>query len=286
MLPTFFVIGAAKCGTTSLDRYLARHPEIHMSPVKEPRFFAEERPDRPFRGNRIGDPEAYERLLESDADVRGETTPSYSMYPFHLGVPERMRQMVPDAKFIYVIRDPVERVVAHYVEQIASGRRTRSLTEALGDIDRPENPMVCPGRYATQIEHYFEFFPAERMRVIDQDVLRRDRRQALRDAFAFLDVDPDYWDPDFDLVHNVSAQHRQVRVGLAGRLRRSRLRRVFDPMPRAVGAAAVRAGRRLGKGIERPELEPEVRARLEEIYRPEVERLRVLTGQSFASWSV
>jgi hypothetical protein len=69
MLPTFFVIGAAKCGTTSFDRYLAAHPEIHMSPIKEPRFFAEERPDRPFRGKRIGDLETYERLLESDRHV-------------------------------------------------------------------------------------------------------------------------------------------------------------------------------------------------------------------------
>jgi len=286
MLPTFFVIGAAKCGTTSFDRYLAHHPEIHMSPVKEPRFFAEARPDRPFRGNRIGDLDAYQRLFESDAPVRGETTPSYSMYPFHLGVPERMRQMVPDAKFIYLVRDPIERVVAHWVQQMASGRQTSSPTEALGNLDRLENPMVCPGRYATQVERYLEFFPAERMHVIDQGVLRRDRRKALSDAFAFLDVDPSFWSPAFEAVHNVGAEHRQVRVGLAGRLRRSGIRRVFDPMPPAVRDMAKRAGRRLGKSIERPELEPKVRARLEEIYRPEVERLRALTGQPFASWSV
>jgi hypothetical protein len=286
VLPTFFVIGAAKCGTTSFDRYLAQHPEIHMSPVKEPRFFAEARPDRRFTGNRIGDLEAYERLFESGAQERGETSPSYSMYPYHLGVPERIHRVAPDAKFIYLVRDPIKRVVAHYVQQVAGGRQTRPLAEALGDLDRPEHPVVCPGRYATQIEHYLQFFPAERMHIIDQEVLRRDRRQALRGAFAFLEVDPDYWNPDFDALHNVGSQHRQVRVGLAGRLRRSRLRRVVDPMPPALRDAAVRAGRRLGKGIERPELEPQVKTRLEELYRPEVERLRALTGQPFASWSV
>jgi hypothetical protein len=288
MLPTFFVIGAAKCGTTSLDHYLAQHPEIHMSPIKEPRFFVEVRPDRRFTGdNYIGDPAEYERLFESDAGVRGETTPSYSMYPYHEGVPARIHALVPDAKIVYIVGDPVKRVVAQWMQGVAFGSQKRALADALRELDRPEHPLVCPGRYATQVQRYLDFFPAERIKVIDQDVLRADRRAALHDAFSFLEVDPDYWDPEFEVVRNVAKDHREVRTGLAGRVRTSRLRRVTDPLPPRARTALIQTTRRIvARKVERPTLEPELQTRLEEIYGPEAERLRTLTGEAFASWSV
>jgi len=288
VLPTFFVIGAAKCGTTSLDHYLAQHPEIHMSPIKEPRFFIELRPDRQYRGdNYIGDREEYERLFDSGAEVRGDNTPSYSMYPFHEGVPARIHALVPDAKIVYLVGDPVKRVVAQWMQGVAFGSQQRTLTDALEGLDRPEHPLVCPGRYATQVEQYLQFFPAERIRVVDQDVLRADRRTALRDVFTFLEVDRDYWSPEFEVARNVAKDHRQVRTGFAGRVRSSRLRRVTEPLPPRAKTALKEATRRVvARKVERPTLEPHLQARLEEIYRPETERLRTLTGQTFSGWSV
>jgi sulfotransferase family protein len=259
-----------------------------MSPVKEPRFFIELRPDRQYRGdNYIGDREEYERLFDSEAAVRGENTPSYSMYPFHEGVPARIQAAVPAAKIVYLVGDPVKRVVAQWMQGVAFGSQKRSLTDALEGLDRPEHPLVCPGRYATQVEQYLEFFPAERIKVVDQDALRADRRAALREIFSFLEVDPDYWSPEFEVVRNAATDHRQVRTGFAGRVRSSRLRRVTDPLPPRARTALIQATRRVvARKVERPALEPALEARLEEIYRPETERLRTLTGQAFAGWSV
>ena len=110
MLPNLIVIGAAKCGTTSLHAYLDEHPEIAMSREKELHFFV----DRKNWGRGI---EWYEAQFDASAPVRGESSPGYSAYPLYEGVAERMARVVPDAKLVYLVRDPVERVVSHYTHR-------------------------------------------------------------------------------------------------------------------------------------------------------------------------
>ena len=109
MLPNLIVIGAAKCGTTSLHEYLDLHPEVAMSREKELDFFVEEK----HWGRGV---EWYAAQFE-DAPVRGESSPSYTAYPRYRGVPERIRRVVPDAKLVYLVRDPVERIVSHFVHR-------------------------------------------------------------------------------------------------------------------------------------------------------------------------
>jgi hypothetical protein len=289
VLPTFFVIGAAKCGTTSLANYLGKHPEIHLSRIKEPRFFAEDLPHRPFApGLRVASRDEYEALFESDAPMRFEASPSYSMYPFHLGVPERIHELVPDALIVYIVGDPVRRVVSHHRQGVGSGRYSgQTLLETLGNIDRPDNPVVCPGMYATQLERYRNVFPEERIHVIDQDDLRHERSRTLADLFGFLGVDSAYWSDEFEAVQNVGAGRRQLGSGAYGRLRGTPLQSVYRRLPERVRAAVAAPARRLlAKPVPPAVLDEETRLRLEDIYRPEVERLRAMTGQTFAGWSL
>ena len=103
MLPNVLVVGAAKCGTTSLHEYLDRHPEIAMAREKELDFFVEQK-------NWSRGVDWYERQFAA-APVRGESSPSYTAYPRYRGVPERIRRIVPDAKLVYLVRDPVERAL-------------------------------------------------------------------------------------------------------------------------------------------------------------------------------
>lgn len=103
MRPNLVVIGAAKCGTTSLHEYLNAHPQIAMSREKELDFFVAEK-------NWSRGLDWYEAQFE-DAPIRGESSVSYAAFPEYQGVPERIVRALPDARVIYLVRDPVERVV-------------------------------------------------------------------------------------------------------------------------------------------------------------------------------
>ncbi len=119
-LPNFFIIGAAKSGTTSLYYYLKNHPQIYMSPVKEPEFFS-------FTGQKIDRKDMrlapgifaiterndYEALFKDVKDevAIGEASPSYIYVP---EVPARIKAMIPDPKFIAILRHPAERAFSHF----------------------------------------------------------------------------------------------------------------------------------------------------------------------------
>jgi len=288
MLPTFFVIGAAKAGTTSLSYYLGLHPEIHMSAVKEPHFFAGPENGFPYPANRVERLEDYERLFETDLRVRGEASPSYTQYARRTGVPERIREAVPDARFVYIVRDPIARTLSHFSHWSATGGERRSLREALADADSLTNIYTCGGRYATQLERYLSVFPAERILVLDQHELRRNRVATLRRVYAFLDVDPGFWTRELD--HELGfAPGRRGDGSRYARLRRSAaagLSRLPAPVYLQLRRAASAVEARTLPRVEPPTLDPDLRDRLVELYAPDVERLRALTGEAFASWSV
>ncbi len=287
MLPNFFVIGAAKCGTTSLALYMGLHPEIHMSPLGEARFFAAPDPRRPFPGRRVGDLPEYESLFESDVPMRGEVCGSYSQYPWRPGVPQRIRRLVAEPRFVYIVGDPVKRVESHYVQLVAEEAERRAIDEVLEDIEASEHPVICPGRYVQQLEQYLAIFASEDVLVIDQDELLKRRRSTLERLFRFLEVDAAYWTPEFDAMRNRSADHRRLSSGLYGRLRQGGFRHAVDAVPPTVRAPLLRSARRvLAAKVTRPLLDADLRVRLERHYRPEVDSLRSLTGMTFDGWSL
>jgi len=285
VLPNFFVIGAGQSGTTSLHHYLGLHPEVHVSDPKEPNFFCREE-DGPWPFGRIGDRARYEALFETDARLRGDISPSYSQHPLRPGVPERIHELVPEARFIYLVRDPIERIVAHYVHDVSSLGERRPLPEALGDPSHPLNPYVAGSSYASQAERYTQTFPADRLLVVDSDELRRHRGPALREVFAFLGADPSFTSPGFDEELNVGSDKRAYSRRYA-RLRDSRLGDIWRRLPAAAREPLSGLARRAtAPAVERPALDPTLRERLAARLRPEAERLRRLTGQRFESWSV
>ncbi len=248
MLPNFFVIGAAKCGTTSLSHYLTCHPEVHMSAIKETRFFAAPDPDRPFGGPRVELLSEYQSLFRSAAAARGEASPAYSQHPWRPGVPERIHELIPDARFVYLVGDPVVRLVSHYRQAVSQTGETQPLArivlDGMGDAGEMEHPFVCAGRYALQIERYLEVFPAAQLLVLDQDELRHDRGAALSRVFAFLGVDPAYRSEQFALERNRGAEHRRVSSGLYGRLRASALHGMLERLPSGARERLVQSARR------------------------------------------
>src|SRR3954451_23321574 len=219
MLPNLLIIGAAKSGTTSLHSYLDEHPEIAMArpkggtsgaagndtAPKEMRFF--------WRDDWREHLDWYASHFETDAPIRGEATPAYSQHPYHAGVAARIHSVVPDAKLLYIVRDPIERLVAHYLQQRADGDR-RSFAERMADLERPDPPLVCASRYAMQVDNYLRLFDPSQLMVIDHQDLRHDRSYTLREIFRFLGVDEDFSSPSFYSERNAREDKRALtRVG-------------------------------------------------------------------------
>lgn len=285
-LPTFFIIGAAKTGTTSLHYYLSQHPEIQMSANKEPNFFSGPDNGIPYPNKRVSDLGDYESLFDPTAVVRGEASVGYSNHPRRQGVPERIKELIPDAKFIYLVRDPVARTVSQYHYRVAVEGERRSLREALSDLADPYSVYVCPSLYATQLELYQRHFEQERMLILEQADLLSDRRATLREIFAFLSVDDSVDSSRFEEELNTKGEQRIYPPGY------SRLRGPVVPaplrwIPRGVRQPIRRSlERAFMHPVETSKLDDETRGRLQELYAGEVNRLRELTGKSFSTWSV
>ena len=273
VLPNLFIVGAAKCGTTSLHYYLDQHPSISMSTVKEPAIFS----DRAWR-ERIA---RYERMLDARAPVRGESSTSYTKHPAFPDVPGRIAEAVPEPKLIYVVRDPLSRCISQWVHNVAAGQELRSLNDALRDFDDPENLYVWCGRYASQIERYLEHFPVSDLLVLDQAKLLDDRLSTLSRVFSFLGVDDRFRSPRFESELNKSDTRRQL--GTVGtRLRRSRAMAVYRRMPLSWRPAIDRVRRLVLPPIDRPELDDKLRSQLSALYDDELTRLADLTGVRLA----
>jgi hypothetical protein len=283
-LPTFFIIGAPKTGSTSFHYYLEQHPQIQMSNVKEPGFFAPASNPRDLRRS-INRLDQYERLFDPTAAVRGEASTVYSEYPFRQRVPERIKELVPEARFIYLVRDPVARTVSHYHHHVASEGELRSPEETLGDLEDPHSPCIWASMYMLQLELFLRVFPQERILVVDQAELFTNRRPTLQKVFRFLSVDEEFDSPRFDVEFLKSVERRTYPPGFANFVGRTLRPSVRWLPPGTRRSLRVAMERMLLPPLELAELDDDLLLRLTAFYGKEVERLRELTGQTFASWS-
>lgn len=284
-LPDAVCIGSSKCGTTSLHYYLHSHPEIGVPRSKEVHFFLD--PGNWHRG------EAWYRRQFPDRRVRVESFGGgYSHYPVQQGVAQRMHQVLPHGKFIYMVRDPIERMISRYMHNVA---------ECL-DFDPPEiafsgdpatNRYISESLYFMQLEQYLPFFDRDRFLVIDDRAFREQRKETLRTVFRFLGVDEAFTSPAFDVIRHPTAGKRQKNAfGTAlhqkfGRHFLKGLSQVPLPMP-AQRMLMHRADQALywlfSKPMERPVLDSDLYRRLADVFRPDVEKLEAFTGKRYDNW--
>jgi hypothetical protein len=276
-LPNLVVIGGLKCGTTSLHHYLNLHPQIAMSRPKELNFFVAEL-------NWDLGRDWYSRHFDPAAAVRGESSPHYTNLPRFTGVAERMRAVLGEAaRLAYLVRDPVDRMLSHYLHNLGGGYETRALVDALAD---PESAYVARSRYAMQLEPYLREFGAERITVISREELRDDRTGTMRRIFRHCGVDPGFSSEQFEREWETGSAKSRGRFRLMDRAVRlpgmRALDRNFDRLPESLRWLVERLIHDPGTGeAPKPELPSELRERLTALLQPDARRLEQLTGRRF-----
>jgi hypothetical protein len=277
-LPNIVVIGAAKAGTTSMLNYLDAHPEIAVSTEKEMRFFQD-----PNCRTWVG---VYQSHFPVGTRYRAEATPAYSKASCFPGVVDRMAEMVPNARILYLVRDPIDRVVAEYVEELQWLAAGGTLDQRLADAFDPQNYLVASSRYATQLREYRRRFAAEQIMVLDLADLSADVVGVMGEVFDFLELERPTMSPtDFGLFN--TRDEKRMFPGWMMRLRRGPIVRTFHRLPeRPRQFISDLAWRRLRTPVERPDLSEHDRRVLHEVLAPEVADLRALTDRPFATWSL
>jgi Sulfotransferase family len=203
-LPNLIVIGAMKAGTSALHGYLDDHPEVAMSTPKELCFFYDHDPGEPqdvpaahpvanatgwSPGNWHRGIGWYRAHFREDVPVRGESSPGYTS-PSFPGVADRMASVVPDARLVYLVRDPVARAVSQYHHHVRDGTERRPMVEAISD---PTSQYILRSRYAERLTPFLERFPPERISIVIHEDLAAEPVQTITGLLSSLGVDPSRW---------------------------------------------------------------------------------------------
>lgn len=276
MLPTFMVIGAQKAATTTLDAHLREHPDIAMPRgLKETNFLIDE-------GNWHRGLEWYESLWEEAGDRphRGEVSPGYTMFPTFRRAPERAAQLCPQARLVYLIRHPVDRMISSWIQSTEWGLEHRGLATALLESRR----YADLSSYGMQLAHWLEHFDREQVLVLRTDDLADSYGDALDRLLAHLGL-PTGWRP--------SAQAPRLNESLDKRAPRGPARLAARAL-RATGraGAANRLATRGGRWMRRPltqaetQLTPELRSDLAATFRADLAYLRTLVGPDVDLWGL
>ena len=296
--PDFLLIGAAKSGTSALYSHLAGHPEIFMSPVKEPNYFALEGLPASFRGpvdddtiNRrsVCELGEYLRLFRDagDAAAVGEASTLYLYSPV---AAEAIARFEPRMKILAMLRNPVDRAFSSYRHLVRDGVEKEPF--AIG-LEREEARISAgwshiwhythAGLYARQIARFTERFPTEQIRVFTYDRFQADPEGVLAEIFGFLGVDPGHR-ADTSRRYNVSGRPRSKlfhRLVIGKNPIKAALRPV---VPRAVRWWLVKAAQSWNVAPERAAMDPEIRARLAAGFADDVEELVSRLGLDLDAW--
>lgn len=225
-LPDVMIIGCQKGGTSSLHTYLTQHPRMFEADVKEVHFFdggLDPAWDKYAEGERL-----YRSYFPRSSTVRAarglafEATPEYM---HNLAAPARMAKMVPGAKLIALLRDPVERTISNYFHEQRRGREKLPFLEALeaeaehmrdvragGDFKDTRwiwKAYTTRGLYADQLERVFEHYPRDQILILDSSEFYGDPKRALGQVLDFIGLDDTGFNVDLTPV-GVGTNRRKI----------------------------------------------------------------------------
>ena len=302
-MPNFLIIGAQKSGTTSLYAHLKQHPQIFMSPLKEPRFFAFEGEKPNFRGpgdqeqyeSIVGDIEVYRTLFEgvSKEKAIGEAS---VLYLYISSAPERIRHYIPEVKVIAILRNPVERAYSAFLHLTRDrkeplrdfARALQAEEERIGNNWGPIWHYKQVGFYYVQLKRYFETFEREQIKVYLYEDLNNDPIKLLKDIFRFLSVD-DAFVPEVSRKYNVSGIPTNggfyaLYTFLLGQNLAKSIVKPLLPSGLRRRVSTTLLSTLQDRTLVKPPLPTEVQQQLTELYREDILKLQELIGRDLTAW--
>ncbi len=298
--PTFFILGAPKCGTTSLYHNLNQHPDICMSNPKEPRYI-ELQPDGVYENK-------YKKAFKhwKGEQHRGDASPTYLFVPY---VADRLYKYYPNALLVAILRDPVERAHSDWWMHYSRGVEKRSFSEAIQEnlnlIDRGDRfsgeegekhwkecvqtmrykkrirePFyVDIGFYGAQISRYIKLFSKDRLFVLTLTELSNHPNNALTSIYEFLGVSSYTVKPSSDI--------RNIAMGPMPNFMLKLIRVTQSSgLVRLVPSSVSRIVRKLFQSQSNfPRVDQETIKLLREYYRNDTLLLKKKTGRSFSEWT-
>jgi hypothetical protein len=267
------LIGAQKSGTTSLAQQLGSHPGLCLSAEKEPAYF------NTCEDWRAGLDQYHALFAATDGQLCLEASTMYTFLPEFGGTHERIHAYNPDVKLVYVMRDPVERILSNY-----AFRRVRRLTADPPEVALVSDPtFVNRSRYGMQLRPYFELFPAEQIHLMVFEEHLADPTGSLKELAGFLGIAPD----GFASVEETSRHSSTGESRMSDRGRRLKQHPVAGRVVAAVPAPVRRlAGRTFRSTLEtKPQVSAELRERLHRLVEDDVEQVERWLGRPVDAWS-
>lgn len=263
-LPDFLIVGAMKCGTSTLQAQLATQSGIFMTTPKEPNFFSDDAVYALGQG-------WYEALFDAALpdDLKGEASTHYTKLPTYPDCLPRLKAVLNAPKLIYLIRNPVERAVSHYIHEWSMGVMSGNIETAF--LEHPE--LISYGCYAEQIEPYVEAFGTGNIFLTSLEDMMRQPQVTLDQVGQFLGCD-----------HPLLWKHGQAKVNVsAERVRRIPLHGLLVDNPIATALRRTLVPKALRDRIRnarqmtaRPALTPDLRRHLEGVFARDYTHLKTL----------
>lgn len=310
--PNFFIIGAAKAGTTTLYAMLSKHPEVFMCPIKEPHHFSTEirsehvRPilreryaltnikryieqgmPYPLHSLLVPDKQDYENLFRfsGDAIAVGEASPSYLHSPVAAA---QIHTYNPKARIVVILREPVSRLQSHYLMERRMGMTNEPLSKAIehdGKIkDRTWGSAALYtelGRYSDDLKRYMDLFPADQILVLWFEELVDDPEAVYRRLCNFLNIR----EHTLDLAGNRHNAAEVPRSAFTRMLWRLEGMKAF--LRKSIRSRKIR---RLFRNIlfrkagQEDAMPMELKKQLAAYYRDDIRKLSALTGRNLDHW--
>ena len=287
-LPTFLILGAQKAGTTSLYWYLRQHPDVFMSPTKEPHFFSFAGTEGPLsvkRSHVIPTQEAYEALFDGAHNERALGEASASALATEQAA-QRIKKLIPNARLIAMLRDPAERAHSQFMfNHKRSEERAGTLTHAIqldearrcGDAEPAPFGYIENGLYAKHIANFHAHFNPKQLSCYLLEDLRDRPHETLHDIFAFIGVNPGF-KPDVSLQYNVSGKPKSRFAGA--------VIRAYYPMRETLERVVPKKLiSRLGQTlITRQKQDQDERAQHIEFFRDDIGQLESILNRDLSHW--
>lgn len=297
ILPNFLIAGAAKSGTTAFYYQLKGHPEIYLSPVKEPCYFSSTVLHLPQPGIKdelksyVKTFEEYCKLFANAGDKKavGEASAD-TLYFYEKTIPV-IKQVLGDPKIIILLRDPVDRAFSAYLHLVRDNREYLSFEDGLKEEEeRIRRDWQCMwhyknrGMYYRQVKAFKEAF--SRVHIVLYEDFRRNPRDVIRQACEFLEVDTSYKPADTRARYNVSGFPRFRALNNI-----FLMKNIVQRTARKVGSAILTEDRwakfrdsvRAKLFVKSPMI-PETRAHLQQVFREDILRLQDLLQRDLGHW--